>query len=157
VTGGRPRNRLEVVGHFDVPVRLGFDYITDPRHWPDYWPGVVRIHPGSRWCAPGDRATVDMRLAGRTTRLEMTLETFDPPRLVIYRSVQRGLPAARHEREFTPETDGFRFRLAVELERRVGLRSVLDLFVVKPAVARVLRRTVTNLERRFADLRAGTP
>ena len=85
-------SRVELTHRFAVPLRDGFDYIVDPRNWPEYWPGLVRVEPGSRWQAPGDRARVVMRLLGRTVELEMTLRTFDPYRLVEYTSVQRGCP-----------------------------------------------------------------
>src|SRR4051812_19964505 len=76
--------RLEVTHRFAIPVRDGFDYIVEPRNWPEYWPGLIRVQPGSRWRAPGDRARVVMRLLGRTVELEMTLRTFDPYRLIEY-------------------------------------------------------------------------
>jgi hypothetical protein len=76
-----------------IPLRDGFDYIVEPRNWPGYWPGLVRVQPGSRWRAPGDRARVVMRLLGRTVELEMTLRTFDRYRIIEYTSVQQGLPA----------------------------------------------------------------
>ena len=47
---------LEVTHRFAIPLRDGFDYIVEPRNWPEYWPGLVRAQPGSRWRAPGDRA-----------------------------------------------------------------------------------------------------
>jgi hypothetical protein len=35
--------RLEVQQRLPVSVRDGFDYITDPGNWPEYWPRLVRI------------------------------------------------------------------------------------------------------------------
>ena len=118
--------RLEVTHRFAIPLRDGFDYIVEPRNWPEYWPGLIRVQPGSRWRAPGDRARVVMRLLGRNVELEMTLRTFDPYRLVEYTSVQQGLPDARHERGFSAVGDGFEYRLAVEFEPRAGLRGAFD-------------------------------
>ena len=111
---------LEVTHRFTVPLRDGFDYIVEPRNWPEYWPGLIRVQPGSRWRAPGDRARVVMRLLGRDVELEMTLRTFDPYRLVEYTSVQHGLPDVRHERGFSAAGDGFEYRLAVEFEPRAA-------------------------------------
>jgi Polyketide cyclase / dehydrase and lipid transport len=147
--------RLELTHRFAVPLRDGFDYITDLRRWPEYWPDLVRVEPGSRWSAPGDRARVVMRLLGRSVELQMTLRTLDPYRLVTYATVQHGLPDARHERRFTAAGDGFDFTLTVELEPRPGLRGVLDRVLVRRAVERTLRRTVANLEDRFAQRRPG--
>ena len=138
--------RVELTRHFAVPLEEGFDYIVDPRRWPEYWPGLIRVQPGSRWQAPGDRARVVMRLLGRAVELQMTLRTFDPYRLVEYDSVQRGLPDVRHERGFAAAGDGFDYRLAVEFEPRTGLRGGFDRRLVRRAVERALRRTLTNLE-----------
>jgi uncharacterized protein YndB with AHSA1/START domain len=142
-------SRVELTHRFAVPLRDGFDYIVDPRNWPEYWPGLVRVEPGSRWQAPGDRARVVMRLLGRSVELEMTLRTFDPYRLVEYTSVQEGLPDARHERGFTDAGDRFDYRLAVEFDPRAGMRGVVDRRLVRRTVARTLQRTVGNLEERL--------
>ena len=40
--------RIEVERRFEVSVREGFDYITEPANWPEYWPRFVRLDPGSR-------------------------------------------------------------------------------------------------------------
>ncbi len=141
--------RVELTHHFASPLRDGFDYITAPRNWPEYWPGLIRVEPGSRWQAPGDRARVTMRLLGRAVELEMTLRTFEPCELVEYTSVQRGLPDARHERAFSAAGDGFDYRLAVEFAPRASLRGVLDRVVLRRAIERTLQRTVANLDGRL--------
>ena len=137
---------LELTRRFPVPLHEGFDYIVEPRNWPAYWPGLIRVQPGSRWRTPGDRARVVMRLLGRAVELQMTLRVFDPYRLVEYDSVQSGLPDVRHERGFTAAGDGFEYRLAVEFEPRPGLRGAFDRRLVRRAVERTLRRTLANLE-----------
>jgi len=140
---------LELDRRFDVPLREGFDYITDPRNWPDYWPGLIRVEPGARWREPGDRARLVLRLLGRPAELEMTLVRLEPYRLVEYASVQAGLPDARHERHFADAGGGFRYRLAVEIQPRRGIRAGFDRTVVAAATARAMRRTLDNLEGRF--------
>lgn len=149
--------RVELTHHFPIAVRDGFDYIVDPLNWPEYWPGLVHVEPGSRWRAPGDRARVVMRLLGRSVELDMTLRTFDPYRLVAYTSVQHGLPDAHHERGFAGDEDGFEYRLAVELAPRPGWRGALDRVVVRRTVARTLKRTVDNLDTRLPTLDSATP
>ena len=141
--------RVELTHHFASPLRYGFDYITEPRNWPEYWPGLIRVEPGSRWQAPGDQARVTMRLLGRAVELEMTLRTFESCELVEYTSVQRGLPDARHERAFSAAGDGFDYRLAVEFAPRASLRGVLDRVVLRRAIERTLKRTVANLDGRL--------
>ena len=145
--------RLEVTHRFALPLRDGFDYIVEPHNWPEYWPGLIRVQPGSRWRAPGDHARVVMRFLGRSVELEMTLRTFEPYRLVEYTSVQHGLPDMRHERGFSAVGDEFEYRLAVEFEPRAGLRGAFDRTLVRRAVERTLQRTVSNLDGRLERAR----
>ena len=138
--------RIEREHRFDVPLATGFDYITDPESWPSYWPGIVRVEPGARWTAPGDEARIVIELLGREVELRMVLRRFEPNRLVEYDSVQDGLPDAHHERHFTAEERGFRYRLVVEFEPRAGPKGLYDRVLVRRGVDRALRRTIANLE-----------
>ena len=141
--------RVEREQAFGVSLEEGFAFITDPANWPRYWPGLVRVEPGSRWNASGDEARVVTRLLGREVELRMTLRRLEPSRLVEYDSRQRGLPDARHERHFVPDGGGFRYRLVVEYEPRSGLRGLYDRALVRRGVDRVLRQTLKNLEAVF--------
>jgi Polyketide cyclase / dehydrase and lipid transport len=139
--------RVEHSHRFSTPLQAGFAFITDIANWPAYWPGLVRLEPGSRWAAPGDTATLVIRLLGREVELALTLSQLEPNRLVTYTSVQQGLPDARHERHFAAAADGFDYRLVVDYEPRPGLRGLFDRLIVRRAVAGAMRRTVENLER----------
>jgi Polyketide cyclase / dehydrase and lipid transport len=139
--------RIEVTSRFGVSPREGFDYITDPANWPDYWPDLVRIEPGSRWREPGDQARLVLRLLGRPVELEMTLREFVPYRVVEYASVQRGLPDARHERHFADVDGELGYRIVVSYAPRPGWRGILDRTLVRLAIERAARRTVANLQR----------
>ena len=86
--------RIEVEHRLPVSVRDGFDYITDPTNWPEYWPRLVRITSAKRWREPGDRACLVLRVLRREVELEMKPVRIEPSRLVEYTSEQRGLPAA---------------------------------------------------------------
>jgi hypothetical protein len=144
--------RVELVHRFEVALRDGFDYITDIGNWPSYWPGLVRIGPGSEWTAPGDQARLVLRLLGRETEMTMTLERLAPYRLVEYVSVQPGLPDARHERHFADDgRGGLAYRLVVEYPTRGGLRGAFDRVLLRRAVERALRATVENLDARFRE------
>ena len=138
--------RIEREHRFAVPVDEGFAFIADPANWPRYWPGLVRVDPTSRWSEAGDEARVVTKLLGREVELRMTLRTFQANRLVEYESRQRGLPDARHERHFTADGGGFRYRLVVEYEPRKGLRGLYDRVLVRLGVERLLRQTLANLE-----------
>jgi hypothetical protein len=141
--------RIAVEQHLSVSVRDGFDYITDPVNWPEYWPRLVRVESATRWREPGDRACVVQRILGREVELDMTLVRIEPYRLVEYTSKQPGLPTARHWRHFDQVGDELAYRIAVEYRPRPGWRSLFDRFLVRRAVERTLGETLSNLERRF--------
>jgi hypothetical protein len=143
--------RIEAEHRFGVPLRDGFDYITDLGRWPEYWPGLVRVEPGSHWREPGDQTRIAIRLLGREVPLEMTLRRLEPYRLVEYTSVQPGLPDVHHERHFADTGDGFHYRLVVEYEPRRGPRAVYDRLLVRRAIGRAVRQTIANLERALGD------
>ena len=142
--------RIEASGRFGVSLREGFDYITDPDNWPQYWPDFVRIEAGSRWREPGDRARIVVRLLGRPVELEMTLHRLAPYRVVEYTSVQRGLPDAHHERHFEDADGDVAYRIVIVYRPRAGWRGVFDRLLVRRGIARAATKTVANLERRFS-------
>ena len=139
--------RIERVHRFEVPLDVGFAYITDPGNWPSYWPGLVRVEPGSQWGAPGDETRIVVRLLGRAVQLRMTLLRFEQNRLVEYESSQSGLPDARHERRFDAAGVGFQYGLVVEYQPRPGPSGVYDRVVVRRGIDRAMQRTLANLER----------
>ena len=138
--------RVEREHSFAIPVEAGFAFITDMANWPQYWPGFVRIEPGSRWGAAGDKAHIVVRLLGRNVELRMTLGRFDENRLVEYQSTQNGAPDVHHERHFAPADGGFHYRLVVEYEPRKGLRGLYDRVLLRRGVEHALQATITNLE-----------
>ena len=143
--------RLEGAHRYDVPVERGFAFITDTATWPSFWPGYVRLEEGSRWGAPGDTARLITRLLGRERELTMTITDFEPNRLVTYTSAQPGLPDARHERHFTPDGEGFVYRLVVEYEPRGGVAGVLDRLLLPRGIRRAFRGTFEALERELPE------
>jgi hypothetical protein len=112
--GARGVVRIEVERRFEVSVREGFDYITDPANWPEYWPRFVRLDPDSRWREPGDRSRLTLRMLGREVELEMTLSRVETCRAVEYTSEQRGLPAARHWRHFDEAGGSLAYRIVID-------------------------------------------
>jgi Polyketide cyclase / dehydrase and lipid transport len=143
--------RLEQSRVFPVERDVGFDYITKPSNWPEFWPDLVDIPDleQTRWQEPGDTARLQMRLAGRLTELHMTLDELRRPALVRYHSTQQGVPDAEHERHFEPAAGGFDYRLVVSFAPRPGLRGLFDRTVVRYATSRALRKTLDNLSQRL--------
>jgi hypothetical protein len=143
--------RIEREHRFPITVEAGFAFITDPANWPAYWPGFVRIEPGSRWSAPGDETQIVIRLLGREVTLRMKLDRFEENRLVEYESIQSGAPDAHHERHFSPDGEGFLYRIVVEYEPRSGLRGLYDRILLRRGIERALRQTVGNLHARLSS------
>jgi uncharacterized protein YndB with AHSA1/START domain len=143
--------RIEVERPLPVSLHEGFDYITDPANWPEYWPRLVRIASAQRWREPGDEACLVLRMLHREVALEMKLVRIEPYRLVEYTSEQRGLPAARHWRHFEQTGHELAYRIAVEYQPRPGWRSLFDRLLVRRAVERTVRETMANLERRLRE------
>jgi hypothetical protein len=139
--------RIERSRVLPVSPEVGFDYITKPPNWPEFWPDLVEIPEleRTRWQEPGDTARLQMRLAGRATELHMTLDERSRPALVRYHSTQQGVPDAVHERHFEPAAEGFNYRLVVSFEPRAGLAGLLDRTLIRFAAGRALRRTLDNL------------
>ena len=138
--------RVEREHRFDASVEDGFAYITDPTNWPEYWPGFVRIERESKWNAPGDEFAILVKLLGREVELRMVLRRLVANEVVVYESSQPGLPDAHHERHFSPDGEGFRYRLVVEYEPRAGLRGLYDRFSCGAGWTEPSRQTVANLE-----------
>ena len=142
--------RVAAARRYDVPVERGFAFITNTENWPRFWPGYVRLEPGSRWSARGDEARLVTKLFGRERELTMTITAFEPNRLVTYASTQPGLPDANHERHFDRDGNGFVYRLVVEYEPRRGLAGVFDLTLLPRGIRRALDRTFAALEHEFS-------
>jgi hypothetical protein len=141
--------RVQAAHRYDVPVERGFTFITNTANWPKFWPGFVRLEEGSSWAASGDTARLVTRLLGRERELTMTITEFEPNRLVTYTSAQPGLPDARHERHFEPDSDGFVYRLVVEYEPRSGIAGLFDRFLLARGVRRAFHSTFAALEREW--------
>lgn len=139
--------RIEASSTFPVDREVGFDYITDPGNWPQFWAGLVDIPDlgRARWQEPGDTMRLRMRIAGRVTDLHMTLDQLSRPALVRYHTTQQRVPDAAHERHFEPAAEGFRYRLVVSFTPRSGLAGLVDRTLYRYAASRALRRTLDNL------------
>jgi hypothetical protein len=148
--------RIEASSTFSVDREAGFDYITDPTNWPQFWPDLVDIPDLGRakWQNPGDTMRLRMRLAGRLTDVHMTLDQLDRPALVHYHTAQQGMPDATHERYFEPAAGGFTYRLVISWTPRAGPAGLFDRTLFRYAATRALRRTLDNLGRQLPAIGA---
>jgi uncharacterized protein YndB with AHSA1/START domain len=142
--------RISAVRRYDVPVERAFAFITNTENWRKFWPGFVRLEPGSRWNVSGDEARLVIRLLRRERELTLTLTTFEPNQLVAYTSTQPGLPDAYHERHFEGDGDGFLYRLVVEYEPRRWIAWIVDSTLLPRAIRRSFEHTFAALEQEFS-------
>jgi hypothetical protein len=140
--------RVEATHTFAGGLAEAFAYITDLRHWPQYWPDFVRIEDAehAHWGRVGDRVTIVLKLLNRERALDMTLQEFRKDERVAYVSRQAGLPDVRHERHFKPVPGGFEYRLVVTYDPRPGLAGLFDRLLLKRAIARAMDKTIRNLQ-----------
>jgi ligand-binding SRPBCC domain-containing protein len=141
--------RIAAVRRYDAPVERVFAFVTNTENWSKFWPGYVRLEPGSRWHAAGDEARLAIRLLGRERELALKLTKFEQNRLVAYTSTQVGLPDAYHERHFEHDGDGCLYRLLVEYEPRARIAGIFDSTLLPRGIRRAFERTFTALEQEF--------
>jgi hypothetical protein len=140
--------RIEMTHAFPVSAHEAFGYITDTDNWKTYWPGYVRINnaAGARWKQPGDTIALVIRLLGREVELDMALTDVQPNALVRYRSSQRGLPDALHERYWRATSDGCEYQIVVNYEPRRGLMGLFDRLIVQRSVRKAVGQILKNLD-----------
>ncbi len=143
--------RIERSRVFPVSPEVGFDWITKPTNWPEFWPDLVDIPDleQTRWQEPGDTARLQMRLAGRLTELHMTLDQLSRPSLVRYTPPSRVCPMRRTSDSSSRPPVGSSTRWSsvsshapVSGGSSTGQSSGI-------ATSRALRRTLDNLERQL--------
>jgi hypothetical protein len=134
------RIRIEAKQHLPVPLRDGFDYITDPANRPDCWPRQVPVRSAKRWREPGDRTSLIPRTVGREIELNMTLVRIQPYKLVEYTSQQVGRPAARHWRHSAWSGDELAYRIAIEYSPETRLADPLRPAIRAPGRRGVMRK-----------------
>jgi hypothetical protein len=149
--------RVEEWRELPVPLRQGFDYITNVANWTAYWPSLVDIPDRERisWSKPGDEATVVVRVRGEPVAMDMKLEEFRPYDRVVYRSEQPGLPDFHHERHWRGGNGSFEYGLVIEFQPRRRLSGLIDRIFVSRIVKRSLVETMDNLERIFRETGRG--
>jgi hypothetical protein len=129
-----------------------FEYVTDPRNWPELLPEIERVDVVDAWDKPGDRCRVRLRAMGNR-EYEQELLEFDRPRLTRDIARQPGLPEIEHERVFAEIPEGTWLQNYARYEPRRGLVGLFDRTLLAWLLGRRYQRTfqvaaervVTNL------------
>src|SRR6266511_4247745 len=85
------------------------DYISDPRHWPEFFAEVESVDQVDGWDAPGGRCRVRVKALGRRQYVAELTE-FDRPQLMRDLAKQAGLPDIEHERRSEEHTSELQSR-----------------------------------------------
>lgn len=136
---------------FPISSVEAFDYITDLKNWPEYWPDFIRLEEINdiEWGREGARVRNVIKLFGRETAMDIELHKFVANSLVKYISRQEGLPDIRHQRHFVDTPEGCSFRLVMEYEPRSGLKGYFDRTLLRFSIIKAIRKTLCNLDNRI--------
>jgi hypothetical protein len=146
--------RTEMRREFPVPLQLGFDYLADPKRFPEWRFGVIElIDPETAlWQAAGDKVHLAYRLLGRRVVSECTIDEIRAYELVRLTARTPGVPtlhetwihAARGE-------DAFEVNVIQESEEATTFfGKAIDRMLLPRVIEKDLERTLDNLEDIFA-------
>jgi uncharacterized protein YndB with AHSA1/START domain len=116
-----------------------FDYVSDPRHWPEFFREVEAVDQVEGWDRPGGRCRVRVRVLGRRQYIAELVE-FDRPRLTRDVARQAGMPDVEHEHVFSEVPEGTRLDNIARYRPRPGLVGLYDRTVLRWAAQRTYRR-----------------
>ena len=141
--------RFEETRTMPVELKLGWDYVNDFRHWPDYYAGfdhIVDPDTGA-WNAVGDRVKFAYRLLGRKIEGIATLQERDEGALVKFTAKVPPLPDVIQEWHYAELNDHFILRVVLETEGATSFMGrLIDGTLLPKALEKDLKRTLDNLE-----------
>ncbi len=134
---------------YPVPLKKGFDYISDFRTWPLWYVGMTEIvePEACGWTDPGDEVRYRYKLLGRQIDAVSILDESVDLERKTFRTASPGLPEARWEYRYaTAGSEAFILRVVLETEEPTSFfgRSV-DRMLLPRIVERDLKRSLENL------------
>lgn len=146
--------RVEMSREFPVPVKLAYDYLTDPKAFPDWRFGVIEvIDPESAsWSTPGDRVRMGYRILGRRVDTECTLDEVKAAELYRFTARTPGMPTVHESWHYLPKgEDAFELKVIQETEGATSFfGKAIDRTLLPRVVEKDLGRTLDNLEDIFS-------
>lgn len=142
---------------FPVPLKLGFDYITDFRTWPFWYVGVTElIDPEAYgWTDPGDEVHFRYKILGRHIDVASVLDERVDLERTAFRSASPGFPEVHWEYRYAAAgQEAFILRVVMETgEPTTFFGKTVDRMLLPRIVERDLRRSLENLHDIFvADM-----
>lgn len=140
---------------YPVPLKKGFDYISDFKTWPDWYVGMTEILEPGTWHTPGDHVRCAYRLLGRRIEGKVILDGYREGELVTLHSEVPALPVVHEEWHYKEAGDSaFVLRVILETEEPTSFFGrAIDRMLLPVALERDLRHSLENLDSIFtADL-----
>ncbi len=147
--------RIELTETFPVPLREGFEFLSQVDHWPNWHSGVTEIREAPKcgvWGKPGDTVLFCAKVLGRSlagTVVMKEMRKYDLVRSVV---TMLGLPEVHQEYRYTAaDDDSFLLTVTLETEETTDFfGQVVDRTLLPRIMERDLRRTMVNLQDIFA-------
>jgi uncharacterized protein YndB with AHSA1/START domain len=150
--------RIELRRTYPVPRKLGFDYITDPRHWPD-WVGLELLDDEkAAWAKKGDGVPYRYRWMGVPMEGLGTLMKRVPGEYLLAEFKTGLLPLATFENKFeNAGAHAFTYTYCVEYKLPEGLLGkVMDYgLMIGPYLKREMRLHMERLGEIFMAMHEG--
>ena len=146
--------RVELSREYPIPLKQGYDYMTDPLLFPVWRTGMIEIldPEHAAWNQAGDGIRFAYRLLGRRVEGEAILDEARDAELIRFTGTVPGIPKV-HETWHYRATgeDSFEVRTVQETEEATSLfGKAIDRTLFPRAIERDLRRAFDNLEEIFS-------
>lgn len=124
-----------------------WDLVSDPEHFPRWWPGVARVED----VQPGAWTKVFTSPRGRSLRADFTQVDADPGRRLVWQQELAASPFERFMRESVTtlelEPEGARTRVSIRIAQKLRGMALLGGFMVKRATRQQVDEALDGLER----------
>jgi carbon monoxide dehydrogenase subunit G len=104
-----------------VPIEEAFAFVSDPKSWPRFFPGVEEVVPMDDWGAVHGRARMTTRFMGKRVHSELELVEWEAPVRFRYVMRQEGRPSLDNLRIFEEVSEGTRLTGTTVVALRAGL------------------------------------
>jgi uncharacterized protein YndB with AHSA1/START domain len=140
--------RIELRRTFPVPRKVGFDYITDPKHWPEWIGMELTDDTKTSWSKKGDKVPFTYRWMGVPMDGLGTLKKIVPGELIIAEFKVGPLPLATFDNHFeNAGAHAFTFTYATEYDMPEGIAGKLldTALMIGPYLKRDMRLQLERL------------
>ena len=142
---------------YPVPLKKGFDYVSDFHTWPFWYVGVIELVDPELcgWIDPGDRVHYRYKILGRQIDASSVLDERIELERTNFRTVSRGFPDVHWEYRYAAAGhEAFILRVVMETEEPTSFFGrTVDRMLLPRIVERDLTRSLENLHDIFvADL-----